>query len=207
MSGLSCAITLEKQGVTPSVFENRSCIGDRYVNAESMFHVLNRPVKDCLPYLNKKYRITLNPITEVHKIVLHSKMNQEAELTRKISPMKSTTFTANLVGFTLNIYLIVHDSSVQSLNRKVISCSVLTIILSTVACYSSSTNSVRSESFFLSARKNPEMFSCFTLRSCRSSFTASNFTFLKQHTIGSIAHWYYVSTDIHLAGGVCACFL
>lgn len=73
MSGLACAITLERHGVTPSVFENRSCVGDRFVNAESMFHVLNSPVKDCLPYLNEKYGITLKPITEVHKIILHAK--------------------------------------------------------------------------------------------------------------------------------------
>jgi hypothetical protein len=83
MSGLSCAITLEKQGITPSIFENRSCVGDRFVNAESMFHVLNNPVKDCLPYLKENYGIALKPITEVNKLVLHSK-NETGSITGRI---------------------------------------------------------------------------------------------------------------------------
>ena len=73
MAGLSCAITLEKNSITPSIFEKRSCVGDRFVNAESMFHILNRPIKDCLPYLKDNFGIILNPISEVHQIVLHSK--------------------------------------------------------------------------------------------------------------------------------------
>lgn len=73
MAGLSCAIILERNGIKPSVFEKRSCVGDRFVNAESMFHLLNRPVQDCLPYLKKNYGIQLDSMAEVHKIVLHSK--------------------------------------------------------------------------------------------------------------------------------------
>lgn len=73
ISGLTCAITLEKHSITPTIFEKRNCIGDRFVNAESMFHILNRPIKDCLPYLREKFGVHLNPITEVHKLILHSK--------------------------------------------------------------------------------------------------------------------------------------
>lgn len=73
MAGLSCAITLERNSVTPTIFEKRSSVGDRFVNAESMFHILNRPVRDCLPHLREKFGIQLNPNAEVHKIMLHSK--------------------------------------------------------------------------------------------------------------------------------------
>ena len=73
MAGLSCAITLEKHGITPSIFEKRACVGDRFVNAESMFHILNRPVQDCIPYLRKKFGIRLNPLTKVHRIEIHTK--------------------------------------------------------------------------------------------------------------------------------------
>jgi flavin-dependent dehydrogenase len=83
MSGLSCAIALEKQGVTPSIFENRGCVGDRFVNAESMFHVFNSPVKDCLHYLNEEYGIALKPVAEVRKIVIHSK-NETGSITGNI---------------------------------------------------------------------------------------------------------------------------
>ena len=83
ISGLSCAITLEKNSITPAIFEKRSCVGDRFVNAESMFHVLNGPIKDCLPYLRDKYSITLKPVAEVHKIVLHSK-NESGSISGEI---------------------------------------------------------------------------------------------------------------------------
>ena len=73
MAGLSCAITLEKYGVTPVIFEKRSCPGDRFVNGESLFSILNRPVRDSLPYLEKEYQITLKPISAVNRLVIHAK--------------------------------------------------------------------------------------------------------------------------------------
>ncbi len=73
ISGLSCAITLEKAGITPEIFEKRSCPGDRFVNAEAMFSVLNRPSGDTLDTLSEKYGIVLHPIDEVNKLVIHSK--------------------------------------------------------------------------------------------------------------------------------------
>lgn len=73
ISGLSCAITLERYGITPTVFEKRSIVGDRFINAEAMFNILNRPVKDCLPYIAKNYNIKLKPIDEVEKLFIHSK--------------------------------------------------------------------------------------------------------------------------------------
>jgi flavin-dependent dehydrogenase len=73
MAGLSCAITLEKHSITPCIFEKRSCVGDRFVNAESMFHILNRPIKDCLSFLRNEFDIVLNPVTVSRQIVMHSK--------------------------------------------------------------------------------------------------------------------------------------
>jgi len=83
MSGLSCAITLENHSIAPVIFEKRSCVGDRFVNGESMFHILNSPVKDCLPYLKEQFGIKLNPSAEVHEIVLHSK-NETGGISGKI---------------------------------------------------------------------------------------------------------------------------
>lgn len=73
MSGLSCAITLEKQGIKPTIFEKRNCVGDRFVNGESTFSFLNRPIKDDLKYLKEHFDISLNPIDHVNKLVIHSK--------------------------------------------------------------------------------------------------------------------------------------
>lgn len=83
MSGLSCAIALEKHGVSPTIFEKRSCVGDRFVNAEAMFSILNRPIKDPLEYLTKNYGIYLRPTDKVNKLVVHSK-NETASIDRKI---------------------------------------------------------------------------------------------------------------------------
>lgn len=73
MSGLSCAITLERHGIKPTIFEKRSCVGDRFVNGEATFSILNRPITDELQYLKENYHIHLNPTDMVKKIVVHSK--------------------------------------------------------------------------------------------------------------------------------------
>ncbi len=83
IAGLSCAITLEKQGVKPTIFEKRNCVGDRFVNAEAMFSVFNRPIKDSLVYLADNYNINLKPICEVNKLFIHSK-NQLSSIDTKI---------------------------------------------------------------------------------------------------------------------------
>jgi flavin-dependent dehydrogenase len=39
MSGLSCAITLEKHGIKPTIFEKRNRVGDRFVNGGDTFSI------------------------------------------------------------------------------------------------------------------------------------------------------------------------
>lgn len=73
ISGLSCAITLEKYGVKPTIFEKRDCVGDRFVNGEAMFSIFNKPIKDSLKYLKDNYEINLTPIDTLKKLVFHSK--------------------------------------------------------------------------------------------------------------------------------------
>lgn len=73
LSGLACAITLEKYGIKPTIFEKRNCVGDRFVNGEATFSILNRPIKDGLKCLSEKYDINLIPTDMVRKLVFHSK--------------------------------------------------------------------------------------------------------------------------------------
>lgn len=73
ISGLACAITLEKHGIIPTIFEKRSRIGDRFVNGEAMFSILNRPIKDSISYIYEEFGIKLNPLTTVKKLIIHSK--------------------------------------------------------------------------------------------------------------------------------------
>lgn len=73
LSGLSCAITLEKHGIKPTIFEKRTCVGDRFINGEATFSILNRPIKDDLKYLKENYNISLKPTDMINKLVIHSK--------------------------------------------------------------------------------------------------------------------------------------
>lgn len=75
LAGLSCALTLEKNGISPVIFERRRCVGDRFVNMESMFSILNRPIKDGIRYLSDNYDIHLKPTSAVKKAIFHSKHN------------------------------------------------------------------------------------------------------------------------------------
>lgn len=73
LSGLSCAITLEKNNISPTIFEKRNCVGDRFVNGEATFSILNRPIKDDLKYLKETYGINLTATDMVKKLIVHSK--------------------------------------------------------------------------------------------------------------------------------------
>ncbi|PKM81653.1 MAG: dehydrogenase [Firmicutes bacterium HGW-Firmicutes-14] len=72
LSGLSCAITLAQNGITPVVFENRSRPGDRFINAEILLDILNRPVMDSLAYLSGNHGIFLQPSSNIRRLILIS---------------------------------------------------------------------------------------------------------------------------------------
>jgi flavin-dependent dehydrogenase len=72
MSGLSCAITLEQNGIPATIFEKRRMPGDRFVNGEALFHILSRPINKCLDYLVEKYNIRLEPISVINQLTIHS---------------------------------------------------------------------------------------------------------------------------------------
>lgn len=108
MSGLSCAITLEKLGINPIIFEKRNCVGDRFINAEAMFNILNRPVKDCLPYISGNYHINLKPIDEVDKLFIHTK-NEIGSIDGKIG-------YTNIRGR--------HENSYESQLEKQVKCNI-----------------------------------------------------------------------------------
>lgn len=83
LSGLSCAITLEKHGIMPTIFEKRNRVGDRFVNAEAMFSILDRPIKDSLSFISDNYDTQLKPTDTVNKLIVHSK-NETGAIEGKI---------------------------------------------------------------------------------------------------------------------------
>lgn len=72
LSGLSCAITLEKHGIKPMLFEKRNRVGDRFVNGEATFSILNRPIKDELKYLKERFDVSLVPTDMINKLIVYS---------------------------------------------------------------------------------------------------------------------------------------
>jgi flavin-dependent dehydrogenase len=73
LSGLACAITLEKNGITPVIFEKRSKVGDRFVNGEVLMDIFTRPVQDCIASLSNEFGIFLKPLSTIQRIELFSK--------------------------------------------------------------------------------------------------------------------------------------
>lgn len=71
ISGLCAAIILEKNGIEPTIFEKRSMPGDRFINAEAIFNISNRPINNCLDYFKKEYGIDLKPIDEIKKLTVY----------------------------------------------------------------------------------------------------------------------------------------
>jgi flavin-dependent dehydrogenase len=77
LSGLACAITLEKNGINPTIFEKRSQVGDRFVNGEVLLGIFSFPVHDGIASLSDKFGIYLKPTSSIQRIELYS-MNEKA---------------------------------------------------------------------------------------------------------------------------------
>lgn len=76
MSGLTCAITLEKHGISPTIFEKRSQVGDRFVNGETLMSVFNRPINNEYAYLSENHGIFLQPLANISKMNFYSENHQ-----------------------------------------------------------------------------------------------------------------------------------
>ncbi|ABR47147.1 FAD dependent dehydrogenase [Alkaliphilus metalliredigens QYMF] len=76
LSGLSCAITLEQHGIYPDIYENRRCVGDRFINGEIVLDILNRPIQDSVAYLSEKHHVFLQPTANIKKLVLISEKSR-----------------------------------------------------------------------------------------------------------------------------------
>jgi len=76
LSGLACAITLEKHGIQPTIYEKRSRVGDRFVNGEVLLSIFTRPVHDCIASLSEQYGIYLQPTANIQKMTIRSKSEQ-----------------------------------------------------------------------------------------------------------------------------------
>lgn len=76
ISGLTCAITLEKYGIHPTIFEKRGRVGDRFINGEIMMSMLSRPIYNHIGHLAEQYGIYLKPASNIQKLIIYSENEQ-----------------------------------------------------------------------------------------------------------------------------------
>lgn len=72
LAGLACAITLERNGIKPVIYERRSRVGDRFVNGEVLLDIMHRPVRDTIASLSDQYHIYLQPTSHIHNMRIFS---------------------------------------------------------------------------------------------------------------------------------------
>ena len=72
ISGLSCAIELERHGIKPVVLEKRAHIGEALDYSTIWPRIINRPLGDPLKYLKKEYSLKLTPLNHIKRMVMFS---------------------------------------------------------------------------------------------------------------------------------------
>ncbi|MEG6616187.1 NAD(P)/FAD-dependent oxidoreductase [Peptococcaceae bacterium 1198_IL3148] len=68
MSGLSCAHELERLGIKPDIFEERSRSGEIFPHVSAMMELFIRPKTDPIAYLDKQFHIKLKPLNKMTKV-------------------------------------------------------------------------------------------------------------------------------------------
>ncbi len=72
ISGLSCAYTLEKYGITPIIFERNSFIGEQWAHVGLTLKVFHRPINDVVKFFKNQFDIKINPLHSINTIIHHS---------------------------------------------------------------------------------------------------------------------------------------
>ena len=68
VAGLSCALELERLGITPVIFEKNSYIGDQISHISALLTVQHRPIRNAISYLKNKLNISLAPVNIINNL-------------------------------------------------------------------------------------------------------------------------------------------
>lgn len=79
LSGLSCAIELERHKIKPVVFEKRAHVGEALDYSIIWPRVINRPIMDPLKYLKREYNLDITPQNHIKKMIMYSPKSQATE--------------------------------------------------------------------------------------------------------------------------------
>ncbi|MGE5677251.1 MAG: NAD(P)/FAD-dependent oxidoreductase [Pseudomonadota bacterium] len=79
LSGLSCAIELERHGITPAIYEKRAHVGEALLYSTIWPRIVTRLTTDPLKYLKKEYSLELMPNAHIKRIIMLSPENKAVE--------------------------------------------------------------------------------------------------------------------------------
>ena len=69
LSGLSCAFELKKHGITPTIFEKNTVLGDSLDYAVSNFKIMTNFYTSPRKYFKKNYGLDIVPVGMLKKII------------------------------------------------------------------------------------------------------------------------------------------
>ncbi|GAB6179981.1 NAD(P)/FAD-dependent oxidoreductase [Desulfotomaculum defluvii] len=72
ISGMSCALELERNGIYPDIFEERPRPGELFNHVAGILQLMNRPVRNPLDWLKRDYHINIHPIATWKKLTMNS---------------------------------------------------------------------------------------------------------------------------------------
>lgn len=70
VSGLACALELERLGVRPDVYEQRHRSGELFSHSAVLLRIMGRPVMDPVKDLQENFHINIKPFNKLRKIVM-----------------------------------------------------------------------------------------------------------------------------------------
>jgi digeranylgeranylglycerophospholipid reductase len=79
LAGLSSAITLEKYGIVPTIYEKADFIGDREQHVAATLNIFDKPIMNVLEYIEKRFGIKITPLNIV-KTMTHYSPNKTVSL-------------------------------------------------------------------------------------------------------------------------------
>ncbi|HOM03288.1 MAG TPA: NAD(P)-binding protein [Acetivibrio sp.] len=78
LAGLACAFELERNEISPVIFEKKSYIGENYMYSSTTLRLFDRSYTNPVKYFNKKYNLNLVPFCPLKEIVMKGPSKQGA---------------------------------------------------------------------------------------------------------------------------------
>jgi flavin-dependent dehydrogenase len=72
ISGLACALELERHGITPAIFEQRSRPGELFSHVAGTLQLMSRPIQDQVAFLHNHLHLPVKPLAPLRRIIMHT---------------------------------------------------------------------------------------------------------------------------------------